>query len=307
MYQVPRSPGRRSGRAPRVVGRPRRRGRWAWSADDATSPGVRRHRIGRRPRSTAWPERLPRPGPVGHARRRPVVQGGTMGNESLLVRATCPSSTGPPSTRSTSSPDVASGPRRRASVTRPAGPTAGPGTRTAGGPWTTSIRRARASTASAGDLRRPARARPPSPSRRSADRPSRGGAHGAPSTSLPPPDRRPADRRSVGSATLRPMTERPTSSADLLERAIAAERGLADLGESIEDEWSYVNDLDAAWAEPARRTSRRAGRRAGASVAESPPSTRRSTRRGRSIDPHRAIDWLSTFPQVVLLALGEPA
>ena len=24
-------------------------------------------------------------------------------------------------------------------------------------------------------------------------------------------------------------------------------------------------------------------------------------------DPHRAIDWLSTFPQVVLLALGEPA
>jgi hypothetical protein len=23
-------------------------------------------------------------------------------------------------------------------------------------------------------------------------------------------------------------------------------------------------------------------------------------------DPHRAIDWLSTFPQVVLLALGEP-
>ena len=27
---------------------------------------------------------------------------------------------------------------------------------------------------------------------------------------------------------------------------------------------------------------------------------------GRISDPHRAIDWLSTFPQVVLLALGEP-
>jgi hypothetical protein len=26
---------------------------------------------------------------------------------------------------------------------------------------------------------------------------------------------------------------------------------------------------------------------------------------GRINDPHRAIDWLSTFPQVVLLALGE--
>ena len=26
---------------------------------------------------------------------------------------------------------------------------------------------------------------------------------------------------------------------------------------------------------------------------------------GRIADPHKAIDWLSTFPQVVLLALGE--
>ena len=25
----------------------------------------------------------------------------------------------------------------------------------------------------------------------------------------------------------------------------------------------------------------------------------------RITDPHRAIDWLSTFPQVVLLAIGE--
>ncbi len=25
----------------------------------------------------------------------------------------------------------------------------------------------------------------------------------------------------------------------------------------------------------------------------------------RITDPHRAIDWLSTFPQVALLALGE--
>ena len=28
---------------------------------------------------------------------------------------------------------------------------------------------------------------------------------------------------------------------------------------------------------------------------------------GRIKDPHRAIDWLSTFPQIVLLALGEPS
>ena len=36
-----------------------------------------------------------------------------------------------------------------------------------------------------------------------------------------------------------------------------------------------------------------------------PRSTGRSTRSGGSSDPHRAIDWLSTFPQVVLVALGE--
>ena len=26
---------------------------------------------------------------------------------------------------------------------------------------------------------------------------------------------------------------------------------------------------------------------------------------GRISDPHRAIDWLSTFPQIVLVTLGE--
>ena len=35
---------------------------------------------------------------------------------------------------------------------------------------------------------------------------------------------------------------------DLVERAVAAHRALADLGEEVEDEWSYVNDLDEAWA-----------------------------------------------------------
>ena len=31
---------------------------------------------------------------------------------------------------------------------------------------------------------------------------------------------------------------------DLVRRALEAQRRLADLGEEIEDEWSYVNDLD---------------------------------------------------------------
>ena len=36
-----------------------------------------------------------------------------------------------------------------------------------------------------------------------------------------------------------------------------------------------------------------------------PPSTGLIAEVGLITDPHRAIDWLSTFPQVVLLAAGE--
>jgi hypothetical protein len=91
---------------------------------------------------------------------------------------------------------------------------------------------------------------------------------------------------------------------DLVERAIAAERGLADLGESIEDEWSYVNDLDASWAArlaalAAARGDEPADEAACAAVDELIAESEAIA------DPHRAIDWLSTLPQVVLLALGE--
>jgi len=96
------------------------------------------------------------------------------------------------------------------------------------------------------------------------------------------------------------------SVADLVERATEAYRVLADLGASVEDEWSYVNDLHASWAD--RLAEVRAARGAeparpdqvaalGAAIAETE----------RIVDPHRAIDWLSTFPQIVLLALGESA
>ena len=102
------------------------------------------------------------------------------------------------------------------------------------------------------------------------------------------------------------MAPPPDLVADLVDRAIAAERALADLGETVEDEWSYVNDLDAAWA--ARLTE------AAAAHADQPADASIAAAIDEAIaeiesidDPHRAIDWLSTFPQVVLLALGEPA
>lgn len=93
--------------------------------------------------------------------------------------------------------------------------------------------------------------------------------------------------------------------ATLLETAIAAEEALAELGESIEDEWSYVNDLRQAWTD---RMS---------DVAEGPLGEHQAgpamidaiqlaiDEAGLVADPHRAIDWLSTLPQVVLLAVGE--
>lgn len=80
---------------------------------------------------------------------------------------------------------------------------------------------------------------------------------------------------------------------------------LVTAAESIEDEWTYVHDLETVWTArlqavlEARTGDAPAGFEAaiGALIAEV----------GLIADPHRAIDWLSTLPQVVLVALGEEA
>ncbi len=91
---------------------------------------------------------------------------------------------------------------------------------------------------------------------------------------------------------------------DLIQRALEAYAALELLGEEIEDEWTYVTDLEAAWR---TRLDDVAATRGSEVV---PGSTAAAI--ARSIDeialirdPHRAIDWLSTFPQVVLVALEE--
>ena len=100
------------------------------------------------------------------------------------------------------------------------------------------------------------------------------------------------------------MEPRP-SLRDLLERAVAAHRTLADVGEEIEDEWTYVNDLHAAWT--ARLAEVGAGRGGEpASAAAIAAIDAAIAEAEATLDPHRAIDWLSTFPQVVLLAIDEP-
>ena len=90
----------------------------------------------------------------------------------------------------------------------------------------------------------------------------------------------------------------------VMEQALAAYEELGALAETVEDEWTYVTDLGSAWR----------GRIAAFVVARGDepvgPSEQAAVERaideiGRIRDPHRAIDWLSSFPQIVLSVFGE--
>ncbi len=90
---------------------------------------------------------------------------------------------------------------------------------------------------------------------------------------------------------------------DALDRALDAYTVLSELGEAIEDEWSYVNDLTDAWRTRfdeilARHGDDDASDETSAAIDQAIDEIQRIE------DPHRAIDWLSTFPQVVLVAVG---
>ena len=91
---------------------------------------------------------------------------------------------------------------------------------------------------------------------------------------------------------------------DAIDRALGAYSSLTELGEEVEDEWTYVDELSEAWRERLGEVAAERG--------HDPLSEEAGTAVDRAIaevglitDPHRAIDWLSTFPQVVLLATGE--
>jgi hypothetical protein len=91
--------------------------------------------------------------------------------------------------------------------------------------------------------------------------------------------------------------------SEALDRALDAYAVLAELGEGIEDEWSYVNDLTDAWRTRFDEVVVRHGED-DASDEASAAIDRAIDEIQRIEDPHRAIDWLSTFPQVVLVAVG---
>jgi hypothetical protein len=97
----------------------------------------------------------------------------------------------------------------------------------------------------------------------------------------------------------------PDTVAEAVTQAHAAMDGLRALGEEVADEWQYIADLDAGWGE---RLDALAVARGGEIL---PPATMAAIDRATAeaaliADPHRAIDWLSTFPQIVLFALDEP-
>ncbi len=94
--------------------------------------------------------------------------------------------------------------------------------------------------------------------------------------------------------------------ADCIARALAGFETLAATAEPLDDEWQYVTDLGTVWR----------GRLAAVVTAHglepAPPGAAAAiealvAEAALVGDPHRAIDWLSTLPQVALAALGEGA
>jgi len=88
----------------------------------------------------------------------------------------------------------------------------------------------------------------------------------------------------------------------LLATSLAAYARLAELGETLEDEWTYVTKL----AEIGRARLRAGLPADGAAVAPERAAAIDAlvAEAGRITDPHRAIDWLSTFPAVAELVFG---
>jgi hypothetical protein len=98
----------------------------------------------------------------------------------------------------------------------------------------------------------------------------------------------------------------PTTVRAAIDRAVASCEALGLLGEDVDDEWQYVQDLGDAWLTRLKESA--AARGDEALSAEVGAAIDAACVEAALIsDPHRAIDWLSTLPQVVLVALGEGA
>lgn len=96
----------------------------------------------------------------------------------------------------------------------------------------------------------------------------------------------------------------PATIDALTARTTAALDAVALVAAPLDDEWQYVADLVTAWG--ARLATVGAARRGEAAKAAIEMAVDRAIEEALLVaDPHRAIDWLSTLPQVVLVALDE--
>ena len=101
-----------------------------------------------------------------------------------------------------------------------------------------------------------------------------------------------------------PTAPIPDTIGTAIIAALDAYEALVALGEDIDDEWQYVQDLAEAWR--ARFDDLDASRGPESLTPAQAAAIVRLVEEALLIsDPHRAIDWLSTFPQVALVALGE--
>jgi hypothetical protein len=101
-----------------------------------------------------------------------------------------------------------------------------------------------------------------------------------------------------------PDVSGPETLGAVTERALAAYDTLGLLGEDVEDEWTYVTGLVAAWRDHLAATL--AGRESDPLDAGSIAAVDAAIEEiGLITDPNRAIDWLSTFPQIVLHAVAD--
>lgn len=89
----------------------------------------------------------------------------------------------------------------------------------------------------------------------------------------------------------------------VMERVAVAYRALADLAESVEDEWQYVTDLTDAYL-PAIRALADADSGRALDTGQVVALDEAMAEIALIEDPHKAIDWLSTFPHIVALAVG---
>jgi hypothetical protein len=96
----------------------------------------------------------------------------------------------------------------------------------------------------------------------------------------------------------------PRTVRTAVDRAVASCEALSVLGEDVEDEWQYVQDLGDAWLTRLEAIAAAGGDQAiGSDIGTA--IERACAEAAKVSDPHRAIDWLSTLPQIVVVALGE--